>query len=226
MKRELPPWVLLLLAICACEPVTVPAHEPRDVYDFRLVVGADSLVLRWPNGSRIRIYQQPVADANLNVLMRSALLHAIREWEAATLFADFRLEPVSMPEQADVILLWSGSGQPLPVDVSNCPPGGANAYTTFCLTRLEDRLQPFPLSAAGGSSNVRFLVSLRASEAGSAQRVNALVTHELGHVLGLARHSPSSTDLMFSDPGLRSETNARDRATLQILYRTRPDIVP
>ena len=226
MKRTTIALGALWLALAACEPVTVPVREPGEVYDFRLVVGADSLVLRWPNGSRIRIYQQPVADPNLNTLMRSALLHAISEWEAASLLADFRLEPVSMPEQADVILLWSGTGQPLPVDVSNCPPGGANAYTTFCLSRLEDRLQPFPLSASGGTSQVRFLVSLRVSESGSAQRVNALVTHELGHVLGLARHSPSSTDLMFSDPGLRSETNARDRATLQILYQTRPDILP
>jgi len=117
----------------------------------------------------------------------------------------------------------------LPVNVFRLPAGGSNAFTTFCLTPEGDRLRPFPFLAGNGTtmpSRVRFLVSIRAGSALTAERVRALVTHELGHVLGLAQHSPTQTDIMFTDPGTRDTPNARDRASIIVLYQTRADITP
>lgn len=206
-----------------CDPVVVPERQPGEVFDFRLLSGNDSLVLRWPNGSRIRVFQQQIASDSMNSLLAKGFQRAVREWEGASLFGDFRFESVNMPEEADVLLTWGG--QELPVDVSVCPPGGASAFTTFCLTQAGDRLATYPLRN-GAPSSIRFIVTVRLTEAVSEQRIRALVSHEFGHVLGLAQHSLNSTDLMFRDPVLRDAPNVRDRASLQILYQTRPDIVP
>ena len=53
-----------------------------------------------------------------------------------------------------------------------------------------------------------------------------LVMHELGHVLGLAQHSPNPGDLMTANPLDRNEPNARDRASVQLLYQLQADITP
>jgi hypothetical protein len=42
-------------------------------------------------------------------------------------------------------------------------------------------------------------------------------THEFGHSLGIFRHSPTPTDLMYADPTV-SEPSERDRNTAEVLY--------
>ena len=42
-------------------------------------------------------------------------------------------------------------------------------------------------------------------------------THELGHALGIWRHSELATDLMFADPSVPGPS-ARDLATAEMLY--------
>ena len=210
------------LIVAACDPVVVPVRETGELFDFRLVTGSDSLVMRWPNGSRIRVFVQPAADTSSTRALQEALRHTIYAWEAAALYGDFRIQQVIAPEEADVILTLSGAD--LPVSTSACIPSGAAAYTTFCLDPERDRLTVFPLDD-GTASSVRFLVTVRASEAANATRLRALVTHEFGHVLGLAQHSLTLTDVMYRDP-TRDTPNARDRTALQVLYATPPDLVP
>jgi predicted Zn-dependent protease len=223
MKRA--SWLLPLTLLPACDPVTVPAREPTEVFDFRLVAGTDSLVLRWPNRSEIRVFLQPSSDRTADLLMEAAFRHAATAWEDISLYGDFDFTQVRMVEAADVVVTWSGVN--LPVEISECPPGGSNAFTTFCLTAERDRLKPFPLRGTNAMpSSVRFLVTIRMGESTNRSRVFALLTHELGHVLGIARHSPNQADLMFTEPAGRDVPNARDRATLHVLYQTRADIRP
>jgi hypothetical protein len=42
-------------------------------------------------------------------------------------------------------------------------------------------------------------------------------THELGHALGIWRHSGVATDLMFSDPSVPGPSD-RDLATAEVIY--------
>jgi hypothetical protein len=213
-----------LLMLAACESATVPERDRTEVYDFRLPIDQDSLVMRWRNAFRIRVFINNDSSPALLATLRDAFRHGSIAWEDAVLFTDFRFAQVSTPEQADVILTWSGSS--LPVETAQCPPGGGVAFTTFCVTPQRDRLVPFPLRAGTMISAVRFLVTISPTVGADAARVRSLITHELGHVLGIAQHSPNQDDLMFSNPLVRAEPNTRDRATIQLLYQTRPDITP
>ena len=211
-------------AVLGCESATVPAREADDIFEFRLPVANQRLVLRWPNGSRIRLFVQPGATDQLTDLLMSSVRAGAAEWEAATLFGDFSFSLVGTPEQADVVVSWSTSARP--VEIANCIPVGGAAFTTFCLTAEGDRLEPFPLRNSMMVSYVRFLVTIREAEALNPARARTLVMHELGHVLGIAAHSPNAQDLMFADPAVRDTPNARDRATVQLLYQTGANITP
>ncbi|MGH7460627.1 MAG: matrixin family metalloprotease [Longimicrobiales bacterium] len=204
----------------------MPERNRNEVYDFRLVIGGDSLVLRWPNASRIRVYLNPATNPDLDPLLSESFRVGSTAWENAALYGDYQFAHVGAPEQADVIITWSGAV--LPVETGQCPQGYEEsfAFTTFCVTPERDRLVPFPLSDSDMASRVRFLVTIRESSATNATRVRSLVVHELGHVLGIVRHSPNSQDLMFADPSTRQLPNTRDRVTVQVLYQTTPAIIP
>ena len=223
MKR-----LLLLAAVAmtaACESATVPARAEGDLYDFRLVVSqADSLVLRWPVGSTIRVFVNRGTDMDRFNSLRSAFTHGAEVWQSAALYGEYRITEVSSADHADAILAWSGDV--LPVVTSDCAPGGSRAYTTFCLDDSGSHLRPFPLANTDRLGTVRFLLTIRSTEGGSQPRVDALVAHELGHLLGIAQHSIVVTDLMYEDQINLSVPNARDRATVQVLYHTKPDITP
>jgi hypothetical protein len=202
----------------------VPARDRNEVYDFRLFIDNDSVVLRWPNASRIRVFLNPATNPDLDPLLRDAFRVGSTAWENATLYSDYAFAQVGVPEAADVIITWSGA--PLPVETAQCPPGGGFAFTTFCVSPERNRLVPFPLRESAMPSRVRFLVTIRESSATNASRVRSLIAHELGHVLGIVQHSPNSQDLMFTDPVAREVPNTRDRVTVQLLYQTRPAIIP
>lgn len=51
-----------------------------------------------------------------------------------------------------------------------------------------------------------------------------IVTHELGHALGLIGHSPHNADMMFADTDEYSRISQRDLNTLKRLYDSKPDV--
>ena len=216
-------WSAAVLLVIACESATVPARDRTEAYDFRLPFTGDSLVLRWPNSSRIRVFLNPGTDEQ-NGLLGSAFRLGSVAWEQASLYVDYRFAQVGSAEMADVIITWSGST--LPVETAQCPPGGGFAFTTFCVNAERTRLVPFPLRNSSMPSSVRFLVTIRETVGNNPARVRSLIAHELGHVLGIAQHSPNPDDLMFSDPLVREVPNTRDRVTVQILYQAQPNIIP
>lgn len=210
------------LLLAACDSPTVPERLLREVYDYRLLTPQPK-VFRWPTGSTVRLYVMPDNDAARTAALEAAVAAAIPGWNAAALYGEVRLETTTDVANADVVVLYSATAAP--VDVSSCSPGGGFAYTTFCLDQSNPaRLAIFPLRTGGG--NVKMLLTIRTTNILDAAQVRRLVAHELGHVLGISQHSSRPTDLMFPDPTATSLPSSRDRATLQVLYHTRPDITP
>lgn len=215
--------VLLSVALSACEGPTIPPRSTSDIYPFHLDTAPPS-VLRWPSGSTIRVFISGGTDARAAVLEES-FAEGAAQWNATTWYADYELVRVQSIEDADVLLRWSD--QIPPVDLSGCQPEISRAVTTFCL-REDDatRLHVFPVAGSPEPGSVRMVVSILTSEASRPDGVRRLVAHELGHVLGIAQHSPDSDDLMFGRELTRATLSRRDQATVRVLYRTEPGVVP
>ncbi len=216
-------WLAVCAVLVACDSPTVPERLLTEVYDYRLLTPAP-LVLRWPIGTTVRVYLEPNADPAHTAALEAGLAHGIEVWNAAALYREVYLERTEDLQQADAVLVFANTLQP--VDVSNCQPGGGLAFTTFCLDPQDNtRLAVFPLRNGGGG-RVKFLVTVRNQTVVDAESVRELVAHELGHVLGIAQHSPRETDLLFGNTLTRDTPSPGDRATLHVLYHTRPDITP
>ncbi|NJD09628.1 MAG: hypothetical protein FIB01_03995 [Gemmatimonadetes bacterium] len=212
----------LLVLLAACDSAALPPRPSADVYEFRLAT-TPPRVLHWPSGNTVRIYVAGGTVDGQAGALASALAQGPAAWNRSALFGEYRLAATAELAAADVLLRWSGEASP--VDLSQCPPGGTRAVTTFCLNSGRDRLQAFPL-AAGGMSRVKMVVTILPSQLTIPGRVPVLVTHELGHVLGIARHSDEPRDLMYDGELSVTLPSRRDQATVQVMYQTAPEIVP
>jgi hypothetical protein len=219
MRRIL---IAAIALLSACDSATVPERSLNEVYEYRLSTPAPR-VLRWPVGTTVRVWVAADADPARTSLLENAFAQAADAWNSAALYGEVELQKTDDIVNADAVLLFSST--PPPVDLSNCPRQGALAITTFCLDMQDqNRLAVLPL-LSGGGGRVRFLVTV-AAVVNDAEQVRRLVAHELGHVLGIARHSPRPTDLMYGNTLTTAVPSVADRATLQLLYHTRPDITP
>jgi len=214
--------ISLLLLIGGCETPTVPDRIARDVYRYELAT-PELRVMRWPVGKIVNVFIVEHADAQRTRALQNALANAVAVWNSAVLFGEVQLRETRDVAEADALLNFSGT--PLPVSVSECPPGGSAAYTTFCLTDDEQHLKPFPMPG-NNAGRVKFIVTVRTVDPLEPAAVTRLVAHEMGHVLGLSQHSPLSTDLMHELAAVAPRPTARDRATLQALYHTEAEITP
>ena len=218
MKRIL----ALALAVVACDPTSIPEPLASGIYRYELPTPA-LRVLRWPTGKVVSVFVVDHPDAARTQALRDALAHAAEAWNTAVLLGEVQLRETRNIAEADALLNFTGSV--LPVDVSNCQPSGSGAFTTFCLTDDDEHLTAFPL-VGGGASQVKFIVTVRTVIPMDTAEVTRYVAHEMGHVLGLAQHSPVNTDLMHELAGVAARPSRRDRATLQALYHTAPEITP
>ncbi|MEX0890893.1 MAG: matrixin family metalloprotease [Gemmatimonadota bacterium] len=208
----------------ACDAPTIPERRLDDTYAFTLPTATgDTLVLRWPQGSVVRVW---AADADAGAPLRAAFEAGAALWNERALFGEYRLVAAAAPAEADILLAWAPG--PLPVDTEACPPLTRRGTTTFCLRDQDGRrrLDVFPLLAGEDHGQVRMLVTFLREAGAPPADLAALVAHELGHVLGLTRHSPNPLDLMYESPGMPPALSLRDAATVQVLYHTRADIVP
>lgn len=216
-----------ILVVCgllaACDSPTVPERFLRDVYDFRLLT-PEPVTFRWQTNSTVSFFvvDDPGA-AERTQHLREAVAHGIDVWNTATLYGEVELVAAGSIDDADVVVEYSHVTSPL--ELSNCTPSGGLAVTTFCLTDDGSNLRPFPF-ANGGTSKAKFVLTVRVTPQTGALDVRRLVTHEMGHVLGIGQHSGKQTDLMFGGVLSRDDPSPADRATLQVLYHTTPDITP
>jgi hypothetical protein len=213
---------LLLALATACDSPTIPGRDGSDIYPFDLPTQPPQ-TLRWPSGQAIRVFAVPGRQDASSEALRNAVDRGAAAWNEQAVFAEFHIERTTDLAAADVIVAWSDVT--LPVNTENCRPVLAQAVTTFCVgTTGADsaHLRVFP-RPAGEASRIKMVVLVLATELAIADR---LVAHELGHVLGIGRHSPDARDLMYRSDQPVSRPTRRDAATVQVLYHTRADIVP
>jgi len=205
---------LLCTAFAAggCEP-TIPVRDCTGCsYDFADTIPPDILVFHWPTAALpVRFYADPRGA------MPTLVSHGLAAWEAQFLYREFSWVAASDSTQADVIVQWSGSVPPdVPPDpgppVAAC--GGQTVYPSWAIGTSPGRAVRVSLGALGGYTQAQVAACL--------QRV---AMHELGHAIGLLKHSPSSLDIMNQTPTVDSPSSA-DRNTAEILYHTTATAVP
>jgi predicted Zn-dependent protease len=208
----------LVVAASACEDIAPPLRT--DIYEWRLIVtsptgtGADSLTFHWPRANiPVRIWVEDAASLPENVPK------AIAAWRAAFLYDEFDATVVSDSASADVIVrAGSGSGTPF----GNARLGSTLAPQCSGVTDLDisdDHTQlrlPVRVFIDPGSIP---------DAPGLADCLALTTTHEIGHVVGIWRHSDDPTDIMFADPAVAAPSE-RDLNTAEVIYHLTPNVAP
>jgi hypothetical protein len=211
-----PTWGLAL-ALAACSDIAPPVRN--DLYEWRLIVpnatstAVDSLSFHWPHDRLpVRIWAEDAAG------LPGYVAGGIAAWRPAFLYDEFDATLVGDSTAADVIVRASS------------PPGPALSRVRLHAVAPEcDGATDLDIS--DDHTQLRLPVRVYVNpgftpDAAALDRCMALTTtHELGHALGIFRHSPETTDLMYSDPTVEAPTE-RDLGTAEILYHVKPNLVP
>ena len=201
------PRVALAIAVltAGCSDIIPPSRTPRYLAD------AAGDTFHWP-ADRIPVRYFVDPRGALPRLVHNGL----SAWQDQFLYGEYRAVVVADSTAADVIVRWQDS---VPADV---PPdtagalGACDGVTTYVLDSTKTMTGP---------EHVSLRVRLGYALPQIAECFRRVVTHELGHSLGILSHSPATTDLMYGTPAIERPTE-RDRNTAQVLYHTLPTIFP
>lgn len=209
MKRALCAVTLLTLA---CREPTPPSRAGTYGFD----VAGD--VFRWPvERLPVRFYVQPTGN------LRFLTQRAIDAWAGLFLYREFTGELVGDSGTADVIV-HADSAPDVPPDqgppVYACEgnvhsPGSPPGTVTWDpLTKAIDGPLQLDVRILGAYSTGQVAACLRRT-----------TIHEVGHALGLFQHSFDQGDIMYAPPEV-AEPSVQDRRTVEVLYHTRPTLLP
>lgn len=197
-----------------CSDPVAPDRSGTYAFADTIIIGVDTTIdlFRWPE------YRLPVrfwADPRGN--MAFLVARAVQAWEDQFLYGEFRGELVTDSTRADVIVRWTDS---VPPDVAPdlTPPNSCGGFTTIDFDSTG--------FALAGPIHVSLSVLSGSASAGQVQGcMRRLAIHELGHALGLLRHSPFPEDIMYGSPDSNA-VSTFDRRTVETLYHSRPTIAP
>lgn len=204
------------VALAACGEPTIP--DRAGVYSFAdtIFAGPDTTVqlFRWPAGRLpVRFWADP--RGNMGFLVA----RAVSVWQDQFLYGEFRGALVADSSRADVIVRWTDS---VPPDAApdTTPPNSCGGVTTFDSDSAG--------LALAGPVHVSLTV-LTGGPPASAARVQGcmrrIAIHEIGHALGLLRHSQFPEDIMVGSPEVNYPSRF-DRRTVEVLYHSTPTIGP
>jgi len=205
------------LALGACNDPAIPGRAGVNAFADTTIIGVDTTVtlFRWP------ATRQPVrfwADPRGN--MRFLVERAIAAWEDQFLYGELRGVVVSDSTVADVLVRWRDSVPPdVPPDTTPAPNscGGITAFD-YDSSGL----------ALAGPVHVSLTVLTGGSPASPGQLqacMRRISIHELGHSLGLLRHSLYDGDIMYGSP-IVDYPSRFDRRTVETLYHSQPTVRP
>lgn len=201
-----------LLAVCgaalACTDDTISqCFEPvAGSYHFAFP-GNDSLVFNWVGEQPVRVYAEPPASFQGHVDT------AIAVWNSAFRCGELAISRTTDSNVADIIVRNPDALPPAPGPAFAADSIGACLGRTDIDTLNREVLRPIRTWIAPAS--------LDSTDIRGCFRF--ATAHELGHTLGLLRHSTDANDLMYSSPFRRLLTDI-DRHTIQILYHTPPTV--
>jgi len=214
MTRALLGLALVAIAL-GCKDPTLPDRRFANSFADTTIIGTDTTIdlFRWPaNRLPVRFW----ADTRGN--MTTLVERAIRIWEAQFLYGEFRGELVGDSTRADVIVTWADS---VPPDVApdTTPPNSCSGNTQI------------PFDPGGGpflTGPIRVTLSVLLTGANDARVqgcMRRIALHEIGHSLGLLRHSAEPDDIMVGSPEVNVPSQF-DRRTIELLYHSVPTVEP
>lgn len=170
-----------------------------------------------------------------NPLYTQACIQGFESWENRT-NGLIRFAQVKDPNQARIRVIWSSLG--MSTDANNCALG-AHTVTKWkkkppgTVTMLNVGSIPVPLYLPRlgpkyqvPAQIIEVNIDLIASKNEEIRYIvlKNIVTHELGHALGLLGHSPDRSDMMFDVTDENSRISRRDIETLSKIYEMKIDI--
>lgn len=200
----------VLAALLGCSDISAPLRN--DLYEWRLFVpaavgsGTDTLSFHWPRPALpVRVWVEDTAG------LPADFDRAITVWKSVYLYHEFDAQRVSDSVGADVVVR-----------------GIASPGSQFSSTRLSSALRPECSGATDldiSDDHTEFRTPVRISivplaspeDPGLSECLALTSIHELGHAIGIFRHSPNATDIMFADP-IVPLPSALDRGTAEVLY--------
>jgi predicted Zn-dependent protease len=212
VRRLVPVAALILLA--ACSDIGGPLRTDN-FYEWRVVQATDTLSFHWPQSFLpVRIWAED--QVSLPLYADSS----IAKWKRVFLFGEWNAVRVTDSATADVIIRY---GPPPAGDDILLDRVALESFAPECqattLPHIDDRREAhLPMHVY---ISARFVPELPETQACLA----LTLTHEIGHTLGIFRHSPHPEDLMYSNPTVAAPSE-RDRNTAEILYHSPANVSP
>jgi predicted Zn-dependent protease len=205
------------LALGACNDPAIPGRAGTYAFADTVIIGVDTTVtlFRWPaTRLPVRFWADPRGN------MRFLVERAIAVWQDQFLYGELRGVVVTDSSRADVLVRWRDSVPPdVPPDTTPAP-NGCGGVTTFDYDSAG--------LALAGPVHVALTVLTGGSPASPGQLqacVRRVSIHELGHSLGLLRHSLVPQDIMYAAP-MVDYPSPFDRSSVEMLYHSRPTVQP
>ena len=204
---------IVVVAAAACSEIAAPSRA--DAYEWRLVVGTDTLMYHWaPSALPVKVWVEDQFD------MPSHVARGILEWESAFLYHEYAANVVADSGSADVIVRTIVAPPKLAQTVTRMRSGlrpeceGATDIDTVA-TRFQLQLP------------IRMYVWPRFDPTANdlTECFQVVAAHELGHTMGLFLHSFTPSDLMHFDPTATRLSN-RDVNTAELNAHLTATMVP
>jgi len=148
----------------------------------------------------------------------SAVRKALDTWENRT-NSMIKFVPAANRQQARITVIWSHLG--IPTDKS------ITEFGAHTITEWKVKTGPFDSQKTGTVKPQIIEVNLDVIDPRDPDHklplLQNLVTHELGHAIGLMGHSPERGDMMYRDTDEYSRISQRDLNTLQKIYSRQCD---